>query len=207
MRTLDEQAATSDRPSTDAEALIREARRLRRRRWAIGIAVVVLALIAGGIGIGIGGGGSRGAVGSSGSGSGAAAGSGSRQDRSGVAIAAHAPLAVESGLVAPDEGWVSNGNGLYLTTNGARTWRTITPKNLVGNDAVGRMDELVAMGSAHFWLPVSGVGLPGGRCYEDSCRGSAIDSTTNAGRSWRVSWLPDCAWIIDTISSRPTRRA
>jgi hypothetical protein len=52
MRALHERPITTDASPAEAEVLIREARRLRRRRWSIGIAVLALAGV--GIGIGIG---------------------------------------------------------------------------------------------------------------------------------------------------------
>jgi hypothetical protein len=177
----------------DAEALIREARRLRRRRWLIGIAVFALAGTASGVGVAIGGNGSRTAA--SGSGTDASAVAGSRSSRSAVTDAANAPLAVQSGLVTPKEGWVANGLGLYLTTNAGRTWSTITPPVVRDSgDTVGRMTPagIDAVGSTHFWIPVSGIGLPGGECRQGLCRGSAIVFTANAGRTWKVSRLSDC---------------
>ncbi|MDA8284828.1 MAG: hypothetical protein M0Z42_16410, partial [Actinomycetota bacterium] len=59
MLGLHERVKTMDQLPTDADVLIREARRLRRRRWAIG-GVLLLAISAGiGIGVGESGGGGR----------------------------------------------------------------------------------------------------------------------------------------------------
>jgi hypothetical protein len=57
---LHERPPTSDKPPADAEIIIREARRLRRRRWAMGIAVVALAAAGAGLGAGFSGAGSGG---------------------------------------------------------------------------------------------------------------------------------------------------
>ncbi len=57
---LHERPLTSDKPPPDVEILIREARRLRRRRWAIGMAVVALAVTGSGLGVGFSGSGSGG---------------------------------------------------------------------------------------------------------------------------------------------------
>jgi hypothetical protein len=58
MLGLHERVKTTDQLPTDADVLIREARRLRRRRWAIG--GVLLLAISAGIGIGVGESGSGG---------------------------------------------------------------------------------------------------------------------------------------------------
>ena len=52
MQLLPERSTTSDLPPADAEVLIQEARRLRRRRWVIGLVVVLV--VAGGSGLGYG---------------------------------------------------------------------------------------------------------------------------------------------------------
>lgn len=56
MRLLDRHPVAPSTEAAGAEALIREARRLRRRRWAIGTLVVVLAGAAGGLGYALAGG-------------------------------------------------------------------------------------------------------------------------------------------------------
>jgi hypothetical protein len=172
----------------DAEALIREARRLRRRRWFVGVAVLALAGAATGISVTVDGAGNSrsGAP----SGAGTSANAGSHSSRSDVAIAPDAPGADESGLVSPEEGWVANGRGLYLTTNAGRTWSMINPPNALEPDAFLRSAEvgLVAPDVTHFWVPVLQVGCTN----KGSCGGTAIDSTTNAGRSWAIGYLPNC---------------
>lgn len=60
MQLLHKRPPASDRPPADAEIIIREARRLRRRRWAISIAVVALAVAGTGLGVGFSGSGSGG---------------------------------------------------------------------------------------------------------------------------------------------------
>ena len=87
-----------------------------------------------------------------------------------VVLARGAPLAVESGLVSPSEGWVANGYNLYLTTNAGRSWRGIGPKEVANDDAVARMEQFFARDATHFWLTVGGVSLPGGRCTDGTCR-------------------------------------
>ncbi len=55
MKLLHKEAATTGAPPAGAEALIREARRLRRRRWSIGISLLLLAGTGVGIGLGTSG--------------------------------------------------------------------------------------------------------------------------------------------------------
>jgi len=64
MQLLHKRSAASDKARADAQVIIREARRLRRRRWAIGIAVAALAATGTVLGVGIGGAGTGGHAGS-----------------------------------------------------------------------------------------------------------------------------------------------
>ncbi len=53
MQRLHQRAMPADRPPADAKALIREARRLRRRRWAVGAAVALLLAAGAGAGVAV----------------------------------------------------------------------------------------------------------------------------------------------------------
>ncbi len=74
MQLLHKRPPASGKPPADAEIIIREARRLRRRRWAIGIAVVALAAAGTGLGVGFSRSGNGGRHGSGLAGHGQAAG-------------------------------------------------------------------------------------------------------------------------------------
>src|SRR5207248_818013 len=93
------------------------------------------------------------------------------------------------GLVAPDMGWAMNGLGLWLTLDGGKTWRTITPPNVsAAGDAVARVNQIEFVDKRDGWISASDI--PG---RAPLLRHLAIDRTTDGGRTWKSVIPPGCA--------------
>ncbi|MGO8860870.1 MAG: WD40/YVTN/BNR-like repeat-containing protein [Acidimicrobiales bacterium] len=93
-----------------------------------------------------------------------------------------------------DVAWAAGDTGIFVTTNGGRGWRTVTPPNLddiFPSEHIGSMD---AVGKNDLWLVL--VDVPGLVPYSQSTngsdRGGGIDRSTNGGQSWSFSALPGC---------------
>jgi photosystem II stability/assembly factor-like uncharacterized protein len=99
-----------------------------------------------------------------------------------------------AGLADGNIGWAANGVGIYVTTNGGRTWRTVTPPNLLHEDVSERIGALDAVGQNDLWLVLEDVpGLvPYSQSTEGSDRGEGIDRSTDGGRTWTFTALPGC---------------
>jgi photosystem II stability/assembly factor-like uncharacterized protein len=99
-----------------------------------------------------------------------------------------------AGLADDNVGWAANGVGIYLTTDQGRSWRTITPPNLLHEDASQRVGSLDAVGQNNLWLALEDVpGLvPYSQSTDGSDRGEGIDRSTDGGRTWTFTALPGC---------------
>jgi photosystem II stability/assembly factor-like uncharacterized protein len=180
-----------------AEALFKEARQRRHRRWLVS-GLVALALLLIGIGIGVAesrGGGIQTTSGGSGTGTPTLTPI-PRTGKNGAVRLAYTP-AISTGA-AGGAVWMANGSGLYLTTNQGKTWRTVTPPLLIGDDPGYRIGPMVGVGTSDLWLPLEDVPglaesvpglIPPGSA---SVRGSGIDRSTNGGQSWAFTPLPGC---------------
>jgi photosystem II stability/assembly factor-like uncharacterized protein len=190
----------TDAPPPSPEVLIEEARRRHRRRLFITTTILVVVLAAGVLAaVAIGGWGSRRGGSAQAASPPSQDGGGTSSQRAVVSVAG-APFIIQTGLLSTQQGWGLNGQVLYLTSDGGQSWRVITPKNMDGQ--ADRLDQLFAIGPSDFWVPFSD--MPGTRCQGGSCRYSAIDSTTNAGRTWNVGYLPgcfDCGIAVSFLSS------
>jgi photosystem II stability/assembly factor-like uncharacterized protein len=95
--------------------------------------------------------------------------------------------------------WMANGVGIYLSSDGGATWRTITPPMLAtGVGAGDRVGSMVGVGTQDLWLPVEDVPglaedipglIPPGSA---SVRGSGIEHSIDGGRTWLFTALPGC---------------
>ena len=183
-----------DRPQTprldepDA-ALIEEARRRARRRRAGYGAVGVAAAVAVSLLLALHGGGGRptghglppSLAGPS------PASPGGRQGQ-GLAGFATPKIVGAAGLVAPGVGWAMNGLGLFWTGDDGVHWRLITPPDVTATgDAIARIVDIAYAGRGHIWVAASdiegGAGLP---------RHSALERTSDGGRTWRSLTVPGC---------------
>lgn len=98
-----------------------------------------------------------------------------------------APVA-QMGLLGPREGWAATCQGLFLTTDGGATWRDITPPNLRKVSCVSdHIGTVAALGRSRLWVSAINVPWlyvgPCGGCVDPP--GYGLDSTSDAGRSWR----------------------
>jgi photosystem II stability/assembly factor-like uncharacterized protein len=161
----------SPAPPDDLEALIREARaRQRRRRVLFAASVAVAAAVGLSLWAAIPGQGSRGHAANGGR-----AGAAGR----GIGNAVHVPIvqAGTSGGVT----WAINGAGMWLTTNGGRTWRASAPAHVRAmGDLPARVEQVNFLDRRHGWLLAVDVkGLrPAWR------RHAELDWTSDGGRTW-----------------------
>ncbi len=98
------------------------------------------------------------------------------------------------GLADASVGWAASANGLFLTTDQGRRWRTITPPNLANAFVAEHVGSLDAIGRSDLWLVLIDVpGLvPYSQSTDGSDRGEGIDRSTDGGRTWTFSALPGC---------------
>jgi len=102
----------------------------------------------------------------------------------------------EAGVSPSGVGWAMNGIGLWLTSDGGTHWRTTSP-SVPGGDVVARVCEVDFVDSAHGWI--SGCDFIGDVFRNGSDRYSAVERTTDGGRTWKVS-APDCAGCGGSLS-------
>jgi photosystem II stability/assembly factor-like uncharacterized protein len=206
-------ALLSQRPSkarpSGPEALIREARRLRRRRWAIGTFVLlVIAAAAAAI------------VVNDDSGRVSPSGSDARSGDSGAGAVGNStssaqqlgriPYATEMGVLAPGEVWAADGFDVYLTENDGVTWRSLTAPGLEG-DVVGHLESVVGIGSKDLWIASSmkhygSCGHPARPSPTGGAYGTTVMAiSTDGGYRWSETTLPNCA-DADQLTFTDARR-
>ncbi len=179
----------------DPEALFEEARRRRRRRRALTALAISLALIAAGVGFVVADHGSGGPPeGLPGGPSKVHAGS---EPRPGPRAGTPAPLAPAIsiiGLADPEVVWAANATGLFVSTDDGTIWRTVTPPNLADQVVSERMTAVDAVGTSDLWVVLDDViGLvPLSQSTNGSDRGEGIDRSTDGGRTWTFTPLPNC---------------
>jgi hypothetical protein len=179
----------------DPDALFKEARRRRRRRRALMALSLSGAFLAAGMGL---------VVADPGSGrppEGLSRGP-SRvhtrpEPRSGPRDATPAPQAPPIstiGLADPEVVWAANATGLFVSTDDAARWRTVTPPNLADQVVSQRMTAVDAVGTSDLWVVLEDViGLvPLSQSTDGSDRGEGIDRSTDGGRTWTFTSLPNC---------------
>lgn len=183
---------------SDAQALFKEARRRRRRRrvaavlaiaFVVGL-VVACVILAG-----------SGSDGRPRSGIGQRATPGhhpptqkSNRKNNTIGPASAYPPAQSFGLADSEVSWVTDGVGLYLTTDGGRTWNAVTPPNVDGVTVSEHITAVDAVGTDDLWAVLDDVpGLvPFGQSTNGSVRGQGIDRSTDGGRTWTFTALPGC---------------
>ncbi len=188
----------------EPEALFKEARRRRKRRWTItGLLVLALVLVACVIGVDVSGSGPNRQQPSGHHGE-PRSGTNTPQHRSPVqpTLAVNDAIVGQMGRIGEgptDRGvqWAINGSGAYLTTDAGRHWRNITPTSLRGAGAGERLGALVGIGAIDLWLPVHEVVgvVPPGTGIDGSTRGAGIERSTDGGRNWTFTVLPGCVQI------------
>jgi photosystem II stability/assembly factor-like uncharacterized protein len=85
-----------------------------------------------------------------------------------------------------------NGLGLYWTDDGGARWRMITPPDVSSmGDAVARIGDIVYANPKHVWLVAEDI--RGSESIAAAPRHSALERSTDGGRTWRSVRLPGCA--------------
>lgn len=178
----------------NAEALIREARRLRRRRWAVGVVIVVLVgAVMAIVGSNLGSRAPQATTSADGPSPGVGTGS-----RSSNPPLARIQYATEMGVLGIGEVWAVDGFHFYLTRNDGKSWLILKAPDL-GGDVVAHVESVAAVGRNDLWIATSqkrygACGHPSLPSPTSGAYGtSAIDISTNGGGSWTQSTLPNCA--------------
>jgi len=85
--------------------------------------------------------------------------------------------------------WAGNGDSIWRSDDGGGHWGTITPTNLIGDDATVRLSGFGSFGANDLWFSAIEAGDASG----NGSRGFAIEHSSDGGRTWRWSALPSCA--------------
>jgi photosystem II stability/assembly factor-like uncharacterized protein len=101
-------------------------------------------------------------------------------------------------MLGSDEGWMANNNGLYISVDSGGTWLAVVAPSLKYEDPVTRMAGIGSDGPQGLWVSVFDAAMR--PCVGGLCRGSAIDVSTDGGRSWTVSRLPGCVDCYPAVS-------
>jgi photosystem II stability/assembly factor-like uncharacterized protein len=203
--SLQAQHVLPGRAEVDAEALFKEARRRRRRRWLIfGVGTVagLLGLIFACVALG-GSGGNRLPTNSARTQASGSASTRPSRGRSAVASDVLPEVGVAD-LFAPGAGWVANGTLADVTLDNGKHWEPFRPPRLQG-DFVAQIGPFAALGSRDWWVSV-GLGPGGGPASGTACaeNQAVLDYTTNAGTSWQQSDLPGCVGAYEISFATPS---
>ena len=151
----------------DLEALFREARRRRRIRRAWWAGGIVLSLLVAVVAIDAARGGPGRPATVAGHSNAAAP---SRSGGRGVSAAGRYSVVQSIGVGDDDVVWAASDTGLFVTTDGGRGWRTVTPPNLDHDFLSEHIGSLDAVGKNDLWLVL--VDVPGLVPYSQSTNGS-----------------------------------
>ena len=163
---------------TDLEALIKEARRLRRRRWFIGSSLAAFLILASGLALMM----TRHKGGSS-----------------TIATARSAPISIPNtpvarfptepsvrqppvvaiDVVGPEKLWLVDGYGMFFSSDWGSTWRYTRPPS--PGDPIADYGAVSFINSQDGWLIAS------------ISKGLGVDHTANGGKSWSSALLPNVA--------------
>lgn len=181
--------APPEQPQPDElEALIREARARQRRRRIIGVAAVAV-LAAASLSVWA-------AIPGLGSGSRARGGSAHAAASRGIDNTGRVPI-VEVGT-SGGVTWAINGLGMWLTTNGGRTWRASAPKHVRDmGDLMARVEQVDFLDRRHAWL--FAVDVNGG-LHPAYARHAELDWTTDGGRTWHWTMPRGCCGAVSFLN-------
>jgi photosystem II stability/assembly factor-like uncharacterized protein len=181
--------APPERPRADElEALIPEARSRQRRRWLVGAAALALAAS---LGLSLW-------PASPGGGTVVVRGHGPIQVVAGHVTGSPAALRRGIGDVGSGGGvtWAINGHGIWLTTNGGRTWRRSVPRDVAAAKiAVASPPEIQFVNKRVGWMSA-----PLAFDRQELSKGVIhweVDWTTDGGRTWHRSIPPGCLRVCD----------
>lgn len=174
----------------ELEALIREARARQRRRQLLFAASVAVAAA---VGLSL-----WAAIPGRSGGGGAANGGGGAVASRGVENAGRVPITEvgTSGGVT----WAINGLGMWLTTNGGRTWRASAPAHVREmGDLMARVEQVDFLDRRHGWLLA--VDVRGG-LRPSSRRHAELDWTSDGGRTWHWTMPKGCCGAFSFVNGR-----
>jgi photosystem II stability/assembly factor-like uncharacterized protein len=171
----------------ELEALIREARaRQRRRRLIFAAAVVVVSGASLSVWAAIPG------LGSARSAQGGNAGAATSR---GIDKSGRVPI-VEVGT-SGGVTWAINGLGMWLTTNGGRTWRASAPQHVREmGDVIARVEQVDFLDRRHAWLLA--VDVSGG-LHPAYARHAELDWTSDGGRTWHWTMPRGCCGAVSFL--------
>ena len=170
---------TPDLSDLDPEALIKEARRLRRRRWLIGSFLAAFMVLLSGLALML----TKHTIG------GAKTSLGNSPP---ISIPKAIPLApfpteptireppvVAVDVVGPGKVWLVDGYGMFYSADWGTTWRYSKPPSL--GDPIADYTSVSFLNSQDGWL------------ISETGKGIAIDHTSNGGKNWTFAPLQNVA--------------
>lgn len=96
--------------------------------------------------------------------------------------------------------WAINGTGMWLTTNGGRTWRRSLPPHVAAmGDAIARVPQVQFFDHRHGWVfavDVRGGIRPAWR------RHAELDWTSDGGRTWHWTTPAGCCGNVSFVTPR-----
>ncbi len=173
------------RPKTpdtmDPEALIKEARRLRRRRWLIGSSLTSLLILLSGLALLA----TRHQVGNTNTNIGNASPISIPKTLALAPFPTEPPVrqppVVAIDVVGPGKLWIVDGYGMFFSSDWGSTWRYTRPPS--PGDPIANYSSVSFINSQDGWLI---TGVP---------KGLGVDHTVNGGKSWNSAILPMVAPI------------
>lgn len=172
-------ALSPPRPKTpeviDSEAMIKEARRLRRRRWLIGSSLAAFLFLGSGLALMM---------------TGHKGGSAVTTNASPTPISVpntpvapfptqppiRQPPVVAIDVVGPGKLWIVDGYGMFYSSDWGNTWRYTSPPS--PGDPIANYSSVSFINSADGWLIAS------------ISKGLGVDHTVDGGKSWTSALLP-----------------
>lgn len=96
--------------------------------------------------------------------------------------------------------WALNGLGMWLTTNGGRTWRASAPQHVRDmGDLMERVEQVDFLDRRHAWL--FAVDVRGG-LHPAYARHAELDWTSDGGRTWHWTMPRGCCGDVSFLTPR-----
>ncbi len=88
--------------------------------------------------------------------------------------------------------WATTGDSLEVTSDGGRSWQTVTPPTLHGVTVSIDITAVDAIGTNNLWVAIYDVPGLVSQPNNGSSRGEGIERSTDGGRSWSFVAPPGC---------------
>jgi hypothetical protein len=191
-------------PTSDAEALFREARRRRRsRRAAASTGLILLAAIVV-ASVLVTGGSSNGprevATRHQGPPNATAQSNQHTQHAQTPTSLPVYPPAQTIGLADSELDWATTGDSLEVTSDGGRSWQAVTPPTLRGVTVSIDITAVAAVGINNLWVAIYDVPGLVSQPHAASSRGEGIEHSTDGGQSWSFASPPGCLQTCGPLS-------